>query len=241
MAFFDADLSVNNSKLNELEFLVENNVNVYKKKDLLYSEKDNKVLEVGGVLKEKNDGTISGKVISLAVKDTENDDPVWDLSNFSFDANKLAPRCLGRKASKRSAKSCSRARTLSGDRISTTNCLASMATTRSRAGAATTGSTAARARTSSRDSRKRRDPQAGRHLRLRPEADQQRRHDRQVQREGRPVELKQKIFTDLKKGELHEDYFTVGKKAEGDNPQIIYRPDKGHLLYDADGAGGKDP
>jgi hypothetical protein len=54
------------------------------------------------------------------------------------------------------------------------------------------------------------------------------------------IQLDRKIFVGLDKA-ARRAHFTIGKNAEGDEPQIIYRDKKGLLLYDADGAGGDDP
>ena len=51
------------------------------------------------------------------------------------------------------------------------------------------------------------------------------------------IALDRKIFTEFEKGKLHKGELTIGKKAEGSEPQIIYREGKGHLYYDADGDG----
>lgn len=52
------------------------------------------------------------------------------------------------------------------------------------------------------------------------------------------IALEPSAFGDLPLGQLAKTHFTVGSKAKGGNPQVIYNDKTGKLFYDADGAGG---
>ena len=87
MAFFDADLPVNNSKLTELEILGKN-VQVEEKKGILYLSKNDITIELTGVFKETNDRhRWNGRRSSSARPAMTN--PTWDISGLNYDFDKL--------------------------------------------------------------------------------------------------------------------------------------------------------
>jgi Ca2+-binding RTX toxin-like protein len=48
------------------------------------------------------------------------------------------------------------------------------------------------------------------------------------------------VFKHIGFGQINQDYFNVGKKAEDADDYLIFDPKKWTLAYDKDGAGGKD-
>lgn len=248
MAFFDADQSIDNSKLKELDLLVDRKVSVTKKKGILYYKKDGVTLEVAGVLKEKANGSIKGKVIALAVKDSDKK-PVWDLSNFSYDANKLEKQLRDGERDKVIETIFKKNDTVWGSHLDDV--------LYGYKGNDTI------------------DGWRGDDVLYGGKGDDvlkgNRGDDRLVGGKGNDVlqggagadtfvfevklssknvdtiekfkpgvdsiELKQKIFNGFDKGTLSKDQFTVGKHAEGDSPQIVYQKGQGNLRYDPDGDG----
>ena len=86
MAFFDADLPVNNSKLPELEILG-GKVQVEEKKGVFFFSKDDITIELTGTFQETKQG-IDGTVHQLVCK-TGDDEPTWDISGLEYDFDKL--------------------------------------------------------------------------------------------------------------------------------------------------------
>jgi hypothetical protein len=244
MAFFDSDQAANNSKLTELKLLVDNKVEVYKKKDILYYEKDGVVVGVAGVLKEKNDGTISGKVIAVAVTETDKDRPIWDLSNFKYDAEKLEDQLRKDKLKKISETIFEKQDTIWGspfhdqlfgydgkdtvvgwqgnDRIN--------------------GGKGKDTLTGDLDKKTGLAGYIGDDVFVFDQSLSSNNVDRITDFNSNhdSIELSRKIFKEFDKGTLKEDELHIGKSATGDDPQILYKASKGHLLYDPDGGGKKD-
>jgi Ca2+-binding RTX toxin-like protein len=233
MAYFDADLPVNNSKLPEMEILGEN-VEVSEKKGILYISKDDITIELTGNFKEKNNGDIEGTVTALVCK-TGDDEPTWDISNMSYDFDQLFIRIDDGKLDKVISEIFEDKDTIWGSHFDDE--------LYGFKGNDTVVGWNGDDRLNGGQGKDTLEGKRGADTYVFDQNLTSKNVDTIVKFNENEdlVELKQKIFTELKTGELHEDYFTVGKNAEGDDPQIIYRPDKGHLLYDSDGAGGKDP
>jgi hypothetical protein len=87
MAYIDADLPVDNSKLPELEILGKN-VRVEEDKGILYISKNDITIELTGVFKEDKNGEVHGTVTALVCK-TGDDEPTWDIGNMSYDFDQL--------------------------------------------------------------------------------------------------------------------------------------------------------
>lgn len=240
MAFFDSDKSVNNSKLKEIDLLVAKKVSVTKKKGILYYEKGNVTLEVAGVLKETKEGTIEGKIIALAVKDGD-DKPVWDLSNFSYDANKIENQLRDGKRDKVIAKIFEGKDTIWGspedDKLfgysGKDKVVGWQGNDRINGGPGKdtlTGDYEGKQLGYTGDDVFVFD-QPFRKNNVDTITDFNVKHD--------SIELSKKIFKGFKKGSLKESQFNIGKQ-KGDDPQVIYNKFKGHLFYDPDGIGPKD-
>jgi Ca2+-binding RTX toxin-like protein len=249
MAFFDADLSVDNSHLEELKLLVENKVEVYKKKDILYYEKDNTTVGVLGQVKEKSDGTLTGKVLAVAVTQTDNDDPVWDVSNFKYDAAKLENQLKKDEFQKISATLFQDKDTVWGSHFDDTLYGFDGADVINgwRGHDSLFGGKGKDDLTGQIGDDRLNGGQGKDVLKGGADSDTFI-FDQKLTKDNADtidkfyihedsIELKQSIFTEFEKGKLHEDQFTIGKEAVGDNAQVIYQKSKGHLLYDPDGTG----
>lgn len=251
MAFFDADKPVDNSKLKELGLLVDKKANVYKKKDILYYEKDGTTLEVAAVLREKKDGTIKAKIIAMAAKDSD-DKPIWDVSNFAYDSNKLENQLKKGKYEKVSQTLFEGKDTIWGSHLDDTlygfdgkdevdGWRGNDVLYGGKGDDTLIGNIG--------DDRLIGGP--GKDLlKGGPDADTFVFNEKikksnidtiyKFDLSNDTIELSQKIFSEFDKGTLKKDQFTVGKKAEGDGPQIIYQSNKGNLRYDPDGDGPAD-
>ncbi|MCB1498927.1 MAG: hypothetical protein KDK07_03925 [Bauldia sp.] len=230
--FFDADKPVDNTDLSELEILVNKNATVTRKKGILYYTKGDTTLEVSALLKEKSDNTITGKVIAIAVKD-ENDDPIWDISGFKYDAKKLENQLIDGKLDKVVATLFKGKDTVWGSHFDDE--------LHGFKGNDTIDGWRGNDRI---NGGRGKDSLQGR------QGDDTFIFDQKLTKSNADkivkfnvsedsLELKQDIFTGLEKGKLHDDYFTVGKHAVGDTPQLIYQKGKGILSYDPDGEGSE--
>ena len=192
MAFFDADLAVNNSELNELNIFKHKTENG-EKKGILYFSRGDVTIEMAAVVKN-NGGIEKGNDQRTCLQDRRRR---ADLGHRRDEVRQL-PRVLHahrrREARQGPRRPSSRARTPSGGPTSTMSSTASRATIRSTVGAVTTPSTVATARTNSSETSAMTSSTAAgqgqaegkprcRHLRLRSDADQHEcRHGSQVQR-----------------------------------------------------------
>lgn len=229
MAVFDADKPVNNAELPELEILGKK-VHYAQKKGILYFTKDDVTIEMTGVFKEKSNGEITGKVTSLAAKD-EDDKPIWDIANFKYDFVKLFTQIGDGKLDKVINKLFKGKDTIWGSHFDDElHGLKGNDTIDGWRG----------------DDRinggKGKDSLQGRQGNDTFVFDQKltkKNADKIVKFNVKhdSFELDKDIFTGLDKGQLHEDYFTIGKHAEGDDPQILYKKNKGKVFFDPDGDG----
>ncbi len=241
MAFFDSDKSVDNSKLKELKLLVEKKTAVYKKKDILYYEKDGIVVGVAGVLKEKSDGTIKGTLIAVAVTETEKDRPVWDVSNFSYDAAKLEDQLRKEKFEKISETLFKKKDLIWGSPFDDTlygfdgndTIVGWQGNDRINGGKGKDLLVGDFDKDTGYAGYVGNDTfvfdEALKNKNVDEIADFNVNHD--------SIELSQKKFKGFEKGTLDEADLHIGKSAVGDDPQILYKASKGHLFYDPDGAG----
>lgn len=249
MAFFDADQSIDNSKLKEIELLVENNVEVYKKKDILYYEKDDVVLGVAGVLKEKNDGTLTGNVIAMAAE-TSDGDPIWDVSNFKYDSAKLEDQLKKGKLAKVTENLFKDKDTIWGSHFDDElyGFDGADEITGWRGNDALYGGKGEDELIGHIGDDKLNGGKGKDVLKGGKDSDTYVFDQKLTKGNVDTVykmdvtedsfELHHDIFTGLEKGKLDADQFKVGKHASGDEAQILYS--KGHLLYDPDGAGSAD-
>lgn len=233
MAFFDADKSVNNSKLSELEILGKK-VHVSNKKGILYLSRDDITIELTGVFREKQNGDIEGTVTALACK-TGDDEPTWDIAGISYNFDKLFTQIDDGKLDKVIAKMFEGKDTVWGSHFD--DQLYGFK------GNDTLEGWRGDDRLNGGPGKDSLEGMQGADTYVFDQKLTSKNVDTIVKFnvDEDLIELKKKIFTEFKKGELHEAGFTIGKRAEGDDPQIIYREDKGHLLYDVDGKGGADP
>jgi len=231
MALFDADKSVNNSTLPELEILGKN-VQVENKKGILYISRDNITIELTGVFKEKDNGNIEGKVTALVCK-TGDDEPTWDIADMSYDFDKLFIDIGDGKLDKVINKIFDKKDVIWGSHFD------------DKLYGLDGNDTVKGWRGNDRlDGGKGKDVLEGNYGNdtfVFSETIKKGNVDTiskfKVGQDS--IELDHKIFTELDKGELGKDYFTISKDAKTENPTIIYRTDKGHLLYDPDGTGSK--
>ena len=232
MAFFDADLAVNNSELNELNIFKHKTENG-EKKGILYFSRGDVTIEMAAVVKN-NGGIEKGNINGLVCK-TGEDEPTWDIAGMKYDFHQFFKRIDDGKLDKVLAEIFEGKDTVWGSHFDDE--------LYGFKGNDTLDGWRGDDRLNGGPGKDKVEGKQGADTYVFDQKLTSQNVDTIVKFNEKEdlVELKQKIFTDLKKGELHEDYFTVGKNAEGDDPQIIYRPDKGHLLYDSDGAGGKDP
>ncbi len=239
MAFFDADLPVNNSKLPELEILG-GKVQVEEKKGVFFFSKDDITIELTGTFQETKQG-IDGTVHQLVCK-TGDDEPTWDISGLEYDFDKLFTKIDDGKLDKVIEEMFEKKDLIWGshfddklygfkgadvvvgwggnDWIDGGKGKDKLIGDSSEEDKSTGGfgdDTFAF-------------DQALKSSNVDKITDFHIEHD--------TIALKRKIFSEFDKGKLHEAELTFGKTAVGDDAQVIYRAGKGHLYYDADGEGG---
>lgn len=232
MVAFDADMAVDNSKLPELK-MFEGKTENYEKKGILYFQKGDDTIEMAALIKNKG-GQEKGKITGLAAKYGD-DDPNWDMAGLSYDFNKFFKQINDGKLDEVIQKIFQDKDTIWGSHFNDklygfdgNDTLKGW-----RGDDVLNGG-------------------KGKDLLKGNYGDDTFVFDQKLGKSNMDtiskfsvdddsIELKQKIFTGLEKGKLGDAHFTIGKNAEGDEPQIIYRDKKGLLLYDADGAGGDDP
>jgi Ca2+-binding RTX toxin-like protein len=233
MALFDADKPVDNSKLPQLEILGKK-VRVENKKGILYINKDNVTIELTGVFKEKNNGNIDGKVTAL-VCTTGDDEPTWDIADMSYDFDKLFIDIGDGKLDKVIAKIFQKKDVIWGSHFD------------DKLYGFDGNDTLKGWRGNDRlDGNKGKDTLQGNYGNdtfvfsedlKKSNVDTVEKFELGKDK----FELDHKIFKGLDKGDLGEDYFSVSKHAKTENPTILYRDEKGLLLFDPDGTGNKDP
>ena len=228
MAFFDADLPVNNSKLPELEILGKS-VQVEEKKGILYLSKNGITIELTGVFKETKTG-IDGTVVQLVCK-TGDDEPTWDISGLEYDFDKLFTQIGDGKLDKVIEEMFKKKDLIWGSNFDD-----------KLFGFKGDDEVVGWSGNDWLNGGLGRDKLVGKmgddtfvfDVALKS-GNIDKIADFNVNRDT--IALKQKIFTEFEKGNLHKAELTIGKTAEGSEAQIIYRKGKGHLSYDADGDG----
>ena len=233
MAFFDADLPVNNSKLDELEILGKK-VQVENKKGILYISKNNITIELTGVFKEKNNGDYKGKVTELVCK-TGDDEPTWDISGMSYNFNDLFIDIGDGKLDKVIAKIFKGKDVIWGSHFD--DKLYGFDGNDTRQG---------RRGDDRRDGGKGKDLLQGNYGKdtfVFSEKLKKSNVDTidKFKIGEDSIELSHKVFDGLDKGPLAAENFSVSKNAKTEDPTILYRKEKGLLLYDPDGTGDQDP
>lgn len=242
MAFFDADKAVNNSELKELEILGKK-VEVNEKKGILYLSRDDITIELTGIFEERKNGKIEGTVTQIACK-TGDDEPTWDISGMSYDFEKLFTRIDDGKREKVIQDIFGKKDDIWGSHFDdqlygfkgNDHVVGWNGNDRINGGPGKdklTGDATGddinngnlwddtfvfNSELKSHNIDKITDYSIG--------------HD--------IIELSRKIFSGFEKGHLHESRFVISKHAVGEDPQIIYRKVKGHILYDPDGTGPEE-
>jgi len=250
MAYIDADQPVDNSKLPEMEILGKS-VEVEEKKGILYLSRDGVTIELTGVFREDKSGEIHGKVTQLVCK-TDDDEPIWDIGNMSYDFDKLFTDIDDGKLDKVIQKIFDKNDTVWGshfdDKLYGFDGNDKMDGWRGHDllfGGNGKDELKGNIGDDVLNGGKGKDTLKGgdgydtfvfdQNL---TKGNVDTIHKIDVSQDS--IELKQKIFTAFATGDLQKDQFKVGKNASGDDPQILYRNDKGYLLYDPDGAGSED-
>jgi Ca2+-binding RTX toxin-like protein len=251
MAYIDADLPVDNSKLPELEILGKN-VQVEEDKGILYISKNDITIELTGVFKEDKNGVIHGKVTALVCK-TGDDEPTWDIGNMSYDFDQLFIKIGDGKLHKVIQQIFEKKDTIWGshfdDKLYGFDGNDEVNGWRGN-DVLYGGNGKDELIGQIGDDRLNGGP--GKDV-LKGGADSdtfvfdQKLKSSNVDKinifdVGRDsIELKKSIFSGFDKGELSSDQFKFGNHASGDKAQILYNSSKGHLFYDPDGAGEADP
>jgi Ca2+-binding RTX toxin-like protein len=232
MAFFDADLPVNNSKLPELEILGKK-VEINEKKGILYLSRDNITIELTGIFKEKADGSTKGTVTALVCK-TGDDEPTWDISGIRYDFDKLFIDIGEGNLDKVIEKFFKKKDTVWGSHFD--DKLFGM-----------TGDDEVEGWRG--DDELNGGP--GRDKLKGGIGDDIFVYDQKLNKYHFDVledfkavhdviHLSRSIFTEFEKGKLDPDQLVIGKKPVGDIAQLIYREGNGLLYYDSDGTGPAD-
>jgi len=231
MVAFDADKAVDNSKLNELNIFKKKTDN-WEKKGILYFQRGDVTIEMAAVVKN-NKGVESGKINTLVVK-TGDDEPTWDVGGLNYDFNKFFNQIDNGKLDKVIKTIFEKADTVWGSALDdklfgfdgndTIN--GWQGNDRINGGAG-------------KDTLK---GYIGEDTFIFDQKLTKKNYDKinDFKVGEDTIELKQKIFTDLTKGDMEKSEFTVGKKAVGDKAQVIYNEDSGKLFYDPDGTGSEE-
>lgn len=233
MALFDADKSVNNKTLPQLEILGEK-VQVENKKGILYISKDNITIELTGVFHENNNGVIHGKVTALVCK-TGDDEPTWDIADMKYDFDKLFTDIDKGKLDQVIEKIFEKKDVIWGSHFN------------DKLFGFDGNDTVKGWRGDDRiDGGKGKDTLEGNYGKdtfVFSEALKKGNVDTIAKfKVGEDsFELDHHVFPGLEQGVLHEENFTVSKNAKTEDPTIIYRDKKGLLLFDPDGTGDQDP
>lgn len=231
MAAFDADLPVDNSNLKELKIL-NKKVHTWEKKGILYFERDGIEISMNASVKNKN-GKETGTIHSIAAKTTDGD-PIWDMGGLKYDWTKFWKQVSKNKFDKIFDKFIKDKDTIWGSHLDDVL-----------HGGKGNDTIKGWRGDDIINGGKGKDKLIG-HIgadtfvfdqKLKSDNKD---HIKDFHVGEDMIELKSKIFTELDIGDLKADYFTIGKNAVGDNPQIIYQKNKGNLFYDPDGAGGAD-
>lgn len=232
MVAFDADMAVDNSKLPELKMFMGKTENS-EKKGILYFTKGEDTIEMAAVIKNKG-GQESGKITGLVAKYGD-DEPNWDMGGLKYDFDKFFKKISNGKLDEVIEKIFKGKDTVWGSHLDDklygfdgNDTLKGW-----RGDDILNGG-------------KGKDVLKGNY------GDDTFVFDQKLGTgnmdtiskfsvKDDTIHLDRKIFVGLEKGKLGDAHFTVGKNAQGDDPQVIYRDNKGLLLFDADGAGGDDP
>ena len=230
MVAFDSDQAVNNSKLNELKILSKK-TNNYAKKGILYFERDGIVVSMEAVVKN-NKGKETGTINTIIVKDSDGK-PIWDMGGVNYDWNKFWNQVDKGKFGKIVKTFFEKADTIWGspfddklfgfegnDKIN--GWQGNDVINGGKGKDFLKGYSGEDTFVFDQKVGKKHFDKIG---------------DWDFQGDQDSIKLKQKIFSEFDKGTLGEDYFVVGKKADADHAQIIYKQNKGKLYYDPDGTG----
>lgn len=231
MVAFDADMSVDNSKLPELKIFEKKTEN-WSKKGILYFERDDIVIEMSAVVKN-NKGKEKGNINGLVAK-TSDGEPIWDMGGLKYDFNKFFKKIDNGKLDEVIQDIFKKKDTIWGSHLNDklygfdgNDTLKGW-----RGDDLLNGG-------------KGKDTLIGNQGADTFEFDQKLGtanmdtiHKFKVGEDM--IKLSPKIFVGLEKGTLKEENFKIGKNAEGDAPQVLYKANKGLLLFDPDGAGGAD-
>jgi hypothetical protein len=233
MAFFDADLPVNNSKLPQLEILGKK-VHVSNKKGILQLERDGITIELTGVFQEKPDGDIKGTVTAIVCRTGDDDDPTWDISGIKYDFDQLFIDIGDGKLDEVIAKFFKKKDTIWGSHFD--DKLFGMTGDDTiegwRGDDVLNGGPG-------RDTLK-----GGMGDDIFVFDQKLTKHHFDVIEDFKAahdtIHLSQSIFKEFEKGKLDADQVVIGKKPVGDIAQLIYREGNGLLYYDPDGTGPAD-
>jgi hypothetical protein len=252
MAYIDADLPVDNSKLPELEILGKK-VQVEEKKGILYLSKDGVTIELTGVFKEDKNGEIHGKVTALVCKtDDKENDPIWDIGNMSYDFDQLFIKIGDGKLEKVITQIFEKNDVVWGSHFDDKlygfdgkdevngwrgndvlyggkgddELIGNIGDDKLNGGPG-------------KDLLK---GNSGEDTFVFDQKLKSKNVDtiKGIDEKKDSIELDHKIFTEFEKGKLNSDQFTIGKKPEGDDPQVFYKQNKGYLLYASEGKASED-
>lgn len=231
MVAFDADKAVNNSELNELNIFKKKTEN-WEKKGILYFQRGDVTIEMAAIVKNDK-GEEKGKITGLVCR-TGDDEPTWDMGGLSYDFNKFFNQINNGKLDKVIKTIFEKGDTIWGsafdddlfgfDGNDTIN--GWQGNDRINGG---TGKDTLKG-------------YIGEDTFIFDQKLTKKNYDKidDFKVGEDTIELKKKIFSELSKGDLDKASFVVGKKASGDEAQIIYNKDNGKLFYDPDGQGADD-
>jgi hypothetical protein len=229
MVAFDADKSVDNSKLPELKIFEKKTEN-WAKKGILYFERDGVVIEMAALVKN-NKGKEKGKITGLVAK-TDDGEPIWDMGGLKYDFNKFFKKIDNGKLDEVIQDIFKKKDTIWGSHLDDelygfdgNDTLKGW-----RGDDILNGG-------------------KGKDMLIGNQGADTFVFDQKLGTSNMDtiykfkvgedmIQLSPKIFVGLDKGTLKEANFKIGKNASGDEPQVIYKAKKGLLLFDADGAGG---
>lgn len=230
MAFFDSNIAIDNSKLPELRILLKKTSNS-QKKGILYFSRDDVTLAMTAKVQQKKDGKEVGKIYQI---DAEVDGkPAWYLKGLNYDFNQFWKDISKGKISKIINKIFSKKDTIWGSPLD--DKLYGFK------GNDTLNGWQGDDRLNGGPGKDKLKGYTGADTFVFDQALKSGNVDK-IQdfksKQGDRIELDKDIFSGFSKGKLGSSYFTVGTKAVGDDPQIVYNKKSGKIYYDSDGAGG---